>query len=210
MGNRAVLMAHNNTNKSVYLHWNGGRDSVEAFLKYCELRGFRGFEKDYGMARFCQVVGNFFGGNGLSVGIMDGAYSHGDNGIYVIKGWEIVDRVKEDYYGFEQDKHDLQKMLIAIDNAQPINQQLGEYLTSSEVPTSDLKIDDEVYVKNAINGKVEKYHVVGFGKDEYINGTNVHNLPYVDNFLDNKGNYEGNINNYITDEFVRLKEKSIK
>jgi len=56
MGNRALIKAKDNTNKAVYLHWNGGRDSVEVFLKYCELRKFRGFDDDYGMARFCQIV----------------------------------------------------------------------------------------------------------------------------------------------------------
>lgn len=202
MGNRAVLVAKGNENKSVYLHWNGGRDSVEAFLKYCELRGFRGFQDDYGMARFCQVVGNFFGANGLSVGIMDGVYSHGDNGIYVIEDWRIVNR--EDYYGFEQDEHDLQEMLVAIDNAQPINQQLGDYLTSLEVPTSELKVDDEVYIKSVITGEVERLLIIGFGRHRVINGTNVLGLPYVAKYKNEKGRYEDNINNYIRDEFVKI------
>ena len=207
MGNRAVLVAKGNENKSVYLHWNGGRDSVEAFLKYCELRGFRGFQDDYGMARFCQVVGNFFGANGLSVGIMDGAYSHGDNGIYVIEDWRIVDRIKEDYYGFEQSEHDLQEMLIAIDKAQPLNQQLGDYLTSLEVPTSELKVDDEVITLNKITGEVEQLLVIGFGRHRVINGTKVLGLPYVAKYKSENGKYEENINNYIRDEFVRVIKK---
>ena len=33
MGNSAIIKAKNNDNKGVYLHWNGGRDSVEALLK---------------------------------------------------------------------------------------------------------------------------------------------------------------------------------
>lgn len=202
MGNRAVLVAKGNENKSVYLHWNGGRDSVEAFLKYCELRGFRGFQDEYGMARFCQVVGNFFGANGLSVGIMDGVYSHGDNGIYVIEDWRIVNR--EDYYGFEQDEHDLQELLIAIDNAQPTNQQLGDYLTSLEIPTSELKVDDEVYIKSVITGEVERLLVIGFGRHRVINGTKVLGLPYVAKYKNEKGRYEDNINNYIRDEFVKI------
>jgi hypothetical protein len=37
MGNRAVI-TDNKQRIGIYLHWNGGRDSVEAFLKYCELR----------------------------------------------------------------------------------------------------------------------------------------------------------------------------
>ena len=37
MGNRAVITTRSK-DIGVYLHWNGGRDSVEAFLKYCELK----------------------------------------------------------------------------------------------------------------------------------------------------------------------------
>ena len=73
MGNRAVITTSTDINVSesndigVYLHWNGGRDSVEAFLLYCKLKGYRTPEYDnYGWARLCQVIGNFFGG-GLSI-----------------------------------------------------------------------------------------------------------------------------------------------
>ena len=42
MGNRAIIKGENMTS-AVYLHWNGGRDSVEAFLEYCKIRGFDKF-----------------------------------------------------------------------------------------------------------------------------------------------------------------------
>lgn len=58
-GNRAVITTEDKR-IGVYIHWNGGRDSVEAFLKYCELKGYRKPEEDcYGWARLCQVIGNF-------------------------------------------------------------------------------------------------------------------------------------------------------
>ena len=63
MGNRAVITTVDgwkNNGIGIYLHWNGGKDSIEAFLKYCKLRGFR--NGDYGMARLTQVIANFFGG----------------------------------------------------------------------------------------------------------------------------------------------------
>ena len=69
MGNRAVITTRKR-DLGVYLHWNGGRDSVEAFLEYCRLRGFRAPETDdYGWARLCRVVCNYMGGEGLSVGV---------------------------------------------------------------------------------------------------------------------------------------------
>lgn len=126
MGNRAVITTSNSldvknsSDIGVYLHWNGGRDSVEAFLAYCEMRGFRPPEEDnYGWARLCQVIGNFFGGK-LSIGIdkccnLD--CDNGDNGVYIIKGWKIVGR--QYFHGTEQNYHELDPMLRYIDNRQP-------------------------------------------------------------------------------------------
>ena len=88
MGNRAVITSVKK-DLGVYVHWNGGPDSIGAFLDYCSLRGFRPPESDtYGYARLCQVLGNYFGADGLSVGIdiytTDEQMDPGDNGIYVI------------------------------------------------------------------------------------------------------------------------------
>lgn len=135
MGNRAVITAskdkdiQNSNDIGVYLHWNGGRDSVEAFLTYCKLRKFRAPDKDnYGGARLCQVISNFFGGEGLSIGIdrccnLD--CDNFDNGVYIIEDWNIVGR---EYYGDypEQNEYDLYDMLCEIDKAQPYKQQIGE------------------------------------------------------------------------------------
>ena len=129
MGNRAVITTRENFNNDgvgVYLHWNGGRDSVQAFLTYCKMKGYRKPTSDnYGWARLCQVIGNFFGGES-SIGI--DKYSHldydnYDNGTYIIDGWDIVDR--EYFNGNEQYSYDLYEMLCDIDNAQPTREQLG-------------------------------------------------------------------------------------
>lgn len=124
MGNRAVITTRDKR-IGVYLHWNGGRDSVEAFLKYCELQGFRCPEDDcYGFARLVQIIGNFFGG-GLSLGIDE--YNrldtdNWDNGVYVIENWKIVDRLF--MHGVEQKEYDLKEMLKSIDEAQPESMRL--------------------------------------------------------------------------------------
>lgn len=130
MGNRAVITTRNK-DLGVYLHWNGGRDSVEAFLKYCELKGYRPPERDcYGWARLCQVIGNYFGGE-LSIGIdkyekLD--TDNGDNGVYVIENWKIVDRLFIDWP--EQNEYDLIGMLKDINKAQPEDEQLSEEVIS--------------------------------------------------------------------------------
>lgn len=119
MGNRAVITTEEKK-IGVYLHWNGGRDSVEAFLEYCKRKGFRAPEADcYGWARLVQVIANFFH-CGLSVGIdklenLD--TDNGDNGLYIIKDWKIIRR--EFFKGEEQNEYTLDEMLKAIDKAQP-------------------------------------------------------------------------------------------
>lgn len=111
----------------VYLHWNGGRDSVQAFLKYCDMRGFRSPESDsYGWARLVQVISNFMGPEGLSIGIDSCKYldcDNYDNGVYIIKDWKIIGRAF--FEGMEQDEYNLYEMLVSIDEAQPVAQQIG-------------------------------------------------------------------------------------
>lgn len=127
MGNRAVITTKN-SRIGVYLHWNGGYDSVSAFLKYCELKEYRSPSEDcYGWARLCQVIGNFFGG-GLSVGI--DTYRHldndnGDNGVYVIEGWKIVGRRHHNKFYGEQRNYDLIEMLRTINEKQPVAEQIN-------------------------------------------------------------------------------------
>lgn len=126
MGNRAVITTKDKK-IGVYLHWNGGRDSVEAFLKYCELKHYRTPETDcYGWARLCQIIGNYFGGN-TSIGIdlynrLD--TDNGDNGVYIIEDWKIVDRLFISWP--EQHEYDLVEMLKDINKAQPKNEQIPD------------------------------------------------------------------------------------
>lgn len=126
MGNRAVISTADKQ-IGVYLHWNGGRDSVEAFLTYCKLKGYRPPEQDnYGWARLCQVIGNFFGGT-YSLGIDKFEklhYDNLDNGTYIIKNWEIIDRQYIDDMFEEQQEYDLRDMLLDINERQPRHDQL--------------------------------------------------------------------------------------
>lgn len=155
MGNRAVITTPERK-VGVYLHWNGGRDTVEPLLKYCELQGYRAPSSDeYGSARICQVMGNFFGGS-LSLGV--GAYTTdrqmdpGDNGIYVIEGWHIADHLRTEYdsdwnpvgmrsFGpsEEEDWHKFDDMLRAFDASMPEELRLGELLDSVEVPAASFR-----------------------------------------------------------------------
>lgn len=203
MGNRAVVLPKGSTT-GVYLHWNGGPDSVGAFLEYCKLRGFRDFGGEnrdgYGMARFVQVVANFFGGS-LSIGIEENCketeeWAEGlDNGIYVVDGWEIAKRIG----GTDlSEGYDRKEMLITIDKSQPTEEQLGEEFFDSEpTPISDIKIGDNVYI-DRLEEKKEKHKVVGIAPaDTIVNGVDVSFTPYID-LYDRNGDYSWNINNYVT------------
>lgn len=99
MGNRAVVTVSpfKPTNTGVYLHWNGGRASIEAFCTVCRELKFRAPTVDgYGIAHFVSVVVTYFEFSGLSIGV--GACKtldcdNGDNGVYLIgDDWQIVGR----------------------------------------------------------------------------------------------------------------------
>lgn len=166
MGNRAVI-ACNEDGIGIYLHWNGGRDSVEAFLEYCRLKGYRDpiYDESYAFARLTQVIANYFGGT-TSIGIglcrnLD--CDNYDNGLYLIgRGWKIVGRKYFD--GEEQNYYKLKDMLKDIDEAQPTNEQLGkEFLEAEDVPVEDICLGDTVLKIND-DGKLIKCKIIGFKK----------------------------------------------
>lgn len=62
MGNRAVITTPERT-FGLYLHWQGGRDSIEAFLEYAKMIGAErsGFEMLVDLHR---IIANFQPGQG--------------------------------------------------------------------------------------------------------------------------------------------------
>ena len=128
MGNRAVITTHSGlTNTGIYLHWNGGRDSVEGFLTYCRLKKYPSPERDcYGWAYLAGVVTNFFG-DGYSCGV-DRAdrldCDNGDNGVYIINDWRIINRLY--FEGKEQNTYNLREFLEYLDERQPEHMRLTE------------------------------------------------------------------------------------
>lgn len=206
MGNRAVITTNENLKEiGIYLHWNGGRDSIEGFLAYCKLRGYRSpkTQKNYAMARLTAVIANFFGG-GLSIGI-DIAENldcdNWDNGVYIIGGdWEIVGRMYNSCP--EQQSYDLIDTMVVIDEAQP--NPLGEnYIRAKVVDPQTLSVGDKIYFNDG-NGNVTIMPIVGIIKEHkhvYVNGEykDIYNIPYIDRFGGAFGvKPSENTNNYIT------------
>ena len=193
MGNRAVITTCERK-VGVYLHWNGGRDTVEPLLKYCELQGYRPpSSDDYGWARLCQVMGNFFGGStslGVGAYTADKRMNPGDSGIYAIDGWRIVDRVYPYLRFEEQREYDFGDMLRSF---------------------------DEVWLYG-VEGTWVAYPVVGFGQPPFNRisvwvdipdgkvGVTYPNLPYVARY-DHHGDFSWNSNNYVRGDAVRIKPR---
>ena len=73
MGNRAVITfaPEGEAAVGVYVHWNGGRESVKAFIDTCKARGYRCPARDgsYAMAGLIGVIREFFGHSALNVGV---------------------------------------------------------------------------------------------------------------------------------------------
>jgi len=175
MGNRAVITTNVNIGKKneifgvymtedgvelqnrkdklgIYLHWNGGYDSVHAFLTYCKAKQYCEPTDDeaYSLARLVQVISNFFG-SGLSIGIdtmnnLD--CDNYDNGVYIIgTDWEIVDR--QYFNGCEQENYKLRDMLIKINESQP------EKLTIEEIDEACKKEMEKNTQKKCIEDVLE-------------------------------------------------------
>ena len=142
MGNRAELLFTDEKVTygrkvycpSVYLHWNGGFESVDNFLRYCRIKGVR--DDSYGVARFCQIVGNFFGET-LSIGSslvrLDDVennpdkYDPGDNGIFWIEKLRVVKNYSQGEYTTEF------KPIVDIDMLKYIDSRMPDPLGEEEL-----------------------------------------------------------------------------
>lgn len=101
MGNRATITVapFSKDSACIYVHWNGGRESVEAFCAAAKELGYRspGSDDTYALARLTGLICTFFGLDGdtsIGLGTVRDLLSAGDdNGCFVLGGdWEIVER----------------------------------------------------------------------------------------------------------------------
>jgi len=114
MGNRAYVIFANATFKqlgpAIYLHWNGGAESIYPFLDELDRREVR-VQADYESARFIAIAAEYFDQayyGTLSLGVENGPrrladvwkFDPGDNGVYVVardgKGGRVVRRFFQD------------------------------------------------------------------------------------------------------------------
>lgn len=209
MGNRGYIMGQG-SDHAIYVHWNGGLDSVEAFLRYAKLKGLPPLSSASGVGGLLTIITNFFGNHGLSVYLASASEalepSGCDNGTYVVQEWEIIERLFMSRP--EQVHYRLVDMLLGIDQAQPVADQLGEdFLRADAVPTGLLEVGDEVFFKGpGSQSKPSVFRVAGKGAEgKIINGHRVEGVPYVQAVGEQMG-WENNINNYLTKPVVRVPE----
>lgn len=195
MGNRAIITTKNeyeNNGFGVYLHWNGGRDSVEGFLTYCRLKGYR-CENDpgYCLARLTQVICNSFGGS-LSVGIVPARCGAGDdNGVYLIgDNWHIVGR--REFDGPEQDNYPLLDFVLDVNDSQPAGEQIPERILRNLILQEQHNVTYEdkvalckegtnVAVMDNLSGEWKEFVILGFG-DSVVNGQDRTGQPFYNHF----------------------------
>lgn len=111
MGNRAVITFDTHDEAPcIYLHWNGGRASVEAFLHAAKLLQITlpddlplGKAKTWAMDRLAQLLAHRFFGCEVGTTVYRTTYGRADtdnwdNGVYIVDiYWDIVGRLFQPY-----------------------------------------------------------------------------------------------------------------
>ena len=90
MGNRAVVtMSQTDDAPCIYLHWNGGRASVEGFLKSAKMMNLQTADQAKFFDEFAQIIAKYFFGCEVGMHIYREEYGRADtdnwdNGVFVI------------------------------------------------------------------------------------------------------------------------------
>lgn len=110
MGNRAVIkfdfLKNEEFQPQIYLHWNGGRASVQAFLNVAKNLKLQEKTAEKAFIEFCNIIRNF----GVDYEIEFNAESYGDNGIYTIdNNFNIIQR--QDLVGLEEKNEEKTKKI---------------------------------------------------------------------------------------------------
>jgi len=126
MGNRATITfaPFDVANAAIYVHWNGGRASIEAFCKAAKELGYRCPATDdaYGMARLTGLICTFFdleADTSIGIGTVAQLICAGDdNGCWVIgEGWTLAERrdLSGDIVGIPDDlEYDVDELAAGI------------------------------------------------------------------------------------------------
>ena len=116
MGNRAVIELEQ-SGLGIYMHWNGGRDSIEPLLHVAKEYKIQSKGKYFLLSSLCKMIANSFTSTysppveANPIDTLD--CDNFDNGVYVISSnLDIVDRKFTRYP--EQKEHDFKGMVEYI------------------------------------------------------------------------------------------------
>ena len=193
MENRAIITGKHH-GEAIYLHWNGGKDSVEGFLAYAKLKGYNNIYDLYTVIKpmlqgSCEICCSTQG------------ESVGDNGTYLVdfSKMKIVGRECAPFA--EQAEYKLVEFMAHVDSYQPEHMQFKAYLTATDITSDNVKelqVGDAICCIDDIYNTYKEYAVVGFGADMKCNGRNVKGLPIINKCVDDNGETKiDNPNNYI-------------
>lgn len=103
MGNRAVItQSTSNDAPCIYLHWNGGADSVKGFLAAAKVFDIEGTPAEQ-MDQLAELLAKHFFHTEVGMTVYRYEYGradtdNGDNGVYVINNkWDLIDRLYMKY-----------------------------------------------------------------------------------------------------------------
>lgn len=151
MSNSAVITTTKdfiNDGIGLFIRWNGGRDSVEGFLKYCELKGYPSPEqhKD-GWKGLIHVLVHFFEGTDMCANhLSELCIDCLEHGVYIIDNWQIVGRA---YHASEQTGYKLIDMLLLIDSCMPEKERITKLILELEASIEEVGSDDTNTTENA-------------------------------------------------------------
>lgn len=179
MGNRAVITTFGNQ-KGIYIHWNGGRDSVEPVLWYCKNLMPKTNFATSDLERIAFVM-ELLDLNPKIDDINRLDCDNYDNGVYVVKDFEIVGRLFKRHD--EQDVYNFTEFVMWINENMPKKWQKSEdeiiktlCLELPEYCNFDSKTDFDLFMQNQKVGD-EVYYEGEFHKivgrndsDKCING----------------------------------------
>lgn len=136
MGNRGVIYKKNEKN-GIYLHWNGGRDTVEPVL---EVAKELGLEYDEIKTLFRFFIEPVF----ADYSVLD--KNNGDNGVYIIDDdFKIVERLYNKYY--EQKSHDPKRIKLLVKEYYLLTEAIIEHIQSNGYIVKTIKAS--IYGKEA-------------------------------------------------------------
>ena len=145
MGNRAVVTTLGEK-RGIYLHWNGGRDSIKPIVSYAY-----NFLTDESEFDAIKDVAKFFGLNPLVDDIQHLDCDNYDNGVYIVNKGEIVGRCYFDKE--EQQEYDFDEFMYSLNDAMPKcykkdKDWLLRWLASSPLKDKPLKEGDIILYDN--------------------------------------------------------------